>query len=186
MSMRYFKKSGETLEHIEYDAETPHGETQVLIGVEKLLCSVRSFCCMNDCDYELSDAERLKAFELVNDERNKVKLSGEVKTMDGWHDSGFGDFNDYFNIGDKVDQSVIDHFMDILPPRSISSGFLQVGEPYSHEPDEEGRYRPTWTTFLRRDGRWYYAGQCFAGDDVSRITPPTQAERMIGYLKWEA
>ena len=186
MSMRYFKRNGETLEHIECDVVTPRGQTQALIGVEKLLCSARSFCCMNGCNYELSDTERLEALELVNTERNKVKCSGEIKTIDGWHSSGFGDFHDYFNIGDEVDQDVIDHFTDVLPPRSISAGYLQVGEPYSQEIDENGRYRATWATFLRKDGRWYYVGECFSGETNSRVIPPTRAERMIGYLKREA
>lgn len=89
----------------------------------------------------------------------------QVKEQSDWK----GDFNEDFKPGDYVDQEIVDYFRDVLPPRSMGPGYLQVGEPYSHIPDKEGRYRATYNTFKKSaPGVWKYCGHCFAGGTKHR------------------
>lgn len=84
----------------------------------------------------------------------------KVKDQSDWR----GDFNKDFTPGDYVDQEIIDYFRDVLPPRNMWSGYLQVGEPYSHAPGPDGQYRATYNTFVdAAPGIWMYCGHCFAG-----------------------
>lgn len=52
----------------------------------------------------------------------------ELKTIDGWHKSGCGDWDTYCKPGELVDEGVADYFLDILPPRTMKKGYFQVGE----------------------------------------------------------
>lgn len=36
------------------------------------------------------------------------------------------------DIGDIVSEDLVENFMNVLPPRAMSYGDLQMGEPYSH------------------------------------------------------
>ena len=89
----------------------------------------------------------------------------QVKDQSDWK----GDFNTDFQPGDYVDQEIVDYFRDVLPPRSMAPGYLQVGEPYNHTPDQEGRYRATYNTFKKSaPGVWKYCGHCFVGGTEHR------------------
>ena len=86
----------------------------------------------------------------------------QVKDQSDWTD----DFNKNFEPGDYVDQEIVDYFRDVLPPRNMGPGYLQVGEPYSHEPGPDGKYRPTYNTFTHLAADiWRYRGHCFAGQE---------------------
>lgn len=50
-----------------------------------------------------------------------------VKTLDGWK----GGLSDYLDIGDLVDDDLLEHVRGSVPPIE-SKGFLQMGEAYSH------------------------------------------------------
>lgn len=98
----------------------------------------------------------------------------EVKTLQGWHEfaerTGQSNWDDYCKPGDEIDRETYDYFLDILPPRTMSRGYFQVGEPYSHAQDEDGKWKATWSTFCRSehdDGspQYIYLGNCFAGKD---------------------
>lgn len=56
----------------------------------------------------------------------------ELKTIEGWHKSGCNSWDEYCKPGDMVDQGVADYFLGILPPRTMTRNYFQVGEPYSH------------------------------------------------------
>ena len=80
-------------------------------------------------------------------------------------------------IGDYVEQAVVDDAMDCLPPACMTSACAQMGEPYSHREDERtGKWRATYATFKRvtsgRDGIWEYCGHCFCGENVERGKDP--------------
>ena len=82
------------------------------------------------------------------------------------------------NIGDYVEQAVVDNAMSCLPPACMSSRCAQMGEPYSHREDPiTGSWRPTYATFRRvtsgSDGIWMYCGHCFRGENVERGKEPT-------------
>lgn len=56
----------------------------------------------------------------------------ELKTIEGWHKSECNSWDEYCKPGDMVDQGVADYFLDILPPRTMTRDYFQVGEPHSH------------------------------------------------------
>ena len=83
-----------------------------------------------------------------------------VKETTDWTD----DFNKNFQPGDYVDQEIADYQRDVVPPRNYGGGYLQVGEPYSHELGPDGKYRATYNTFVQvAPNIWKYCGHCFAG-----------------------
>lgn len=84
--------------------------------------------------------------------------------QDSW--TGQYDWTDYAKPGDLVDESVIDYFMTVLPPRTIEFGMIQVGEPYSSRKNEDtGRFEDTYLTFAPAasagKGMYRYCGTCF-------------------------
>lgn len=104
---------------------------------------------------------------------SEAKSHEEIKTMEGWEkaadqskDPCQFSWDDYAKPGDLVDEAVYENFLNILPPRSMSGGYLQVGEPYSHRDNPRtGKYQATYMTFTWvREGIWRYCGNCFAGE----------------------
>lgn len=99
-------------------------------------------------------------------------MDTEVKTLYGWSEfydtTGKGSWYDYAEIGDTVSEDVVDNFLNMLPPRSMKYGYVQVGEAYNHVEDENGTVRATYMTFAKLDGVWKYCGNCFAGEIVDR------------------
>ena len=79
-------------------------------------------------------------------------------------------------IGDYVEQAVVDDAMNCLPPACMSAACSQMGEPYSHREDPEtGKWRATYATFKRcldAPGVWEYCGHCFQGETVERGKDP--------------
>lgn len=90
-----------------------------------------------------------------------------MKTYKEWMKSDKR-FDEYIQPGDEVDEAIVDYFMNVLPPRSMSYGYLQAGEPIAHIRDENGRCRVIYTTFAKEAGKWYYKGCCFAGEVEDR------------------
>ncbi len=97
-----------------------------------------------------------------------------IKTMDGWTkaaDASEDPYNfswdKYAKPGDLVDEGVYENFLNILPPRSMGYGYLQMGEPYSSRMNPKtGRYESTYLTFCKVEkGIYRYCGHCFAGQE---------------------
>ena len=60
------------------------------------------------------------------------------------------DWDAYAKPGDLVDEGVYENFLDALPPRSLSFGYLQMGEPHSSRLNPKtGKYEMTYLTFVR-------------------------------------
>lgn len=99
-------------------------------------------------------------------------MSTEIKTLDGWCEfsdcTGKESIYDYLCVGDIVSEDIVDNFKDMLPPRVMSQGYLQVGEPYNHIYDVDRRLRPTYMTFAECGGQWRYYGNCFAWETIDR------------------
>lgn len=79
-----------------------------------------------------------------------------MKTYKEWEKSKAETIYEYLNIGDKVDEEIIDYFRDIVPPVTINSFTLQVGEPSDHI-----NGKATFMTFMKVNGEWIYKGDCF-------------------------
>lgn len=78
---------------------------------------------------------------------------------------------DALEIGDLVENEVVDDLMDCLPPICMRSDCSQVGEASSSRIDENGKYRSTYCTFKQIDsGIWEYCGDCFKGENAQHGT----------------
>lgn len=86
-------------------------------------------------------------------------------TMEMWEAAG--DFSEIAKAGDEVERAIVDVFLNSVPPYVHRADYIQCGEAYSHELDERtGRYKATYPTFEREDGRWYFRGYCFLGESI--------------------
>ena len=89
-------------------------------------------------------------------------------------------------VGDYVEQAVVDDAMDCLPPACMRGDCSQMGEPYDHREDPvTGRWRATYATFKRVAGKWphsiwEYCGHCFCGENVERGTAPAHIHPSAG------
>lgn len=127
--------------------------------------------CYGYADYERELTEQeIEEHGLIQHSED-VRLC-EYKPLKGWHEfserTGKHNYYDYAKPGDRVDEETYNYFLNILPPATMKQGYFQVGEPYSHEIDENGRCRATWATFIQEGDTYYYLGHCFAGETVHR------------------
>ena len=99
-------------------------------------------------------------------------MNTEIRTLNGWNEfaeqTGKYSWYDYVRVGDIVDETIVDHFMNVMPPRAMSSNYLQVGEAFSHRYDIDRRLKATYMTFAKGDGVWRYYGHCFAYETINR------------------
>lgn len=98
----------------------------------------------------------------MNEEKQR-----EIKTLKDWEESG-KNWDDFCKPGDLVAEDVYWHFLNVLPPRNMGAGYLQMGEPYDYRPNPKtGKYASTYMTFVRTDDNtWKYCGNCFTGEAV--------------------
>ena len=132
--------------------ETPDGE---------LTNGKRCYGLVN-YDRELS-AEEIATYELVPD--GEIRLR-EYKPFGEW--LGDCSYYDYAKPGDIVDSKTYDYFLGILPPLDMKRGYFQVGEPHSTAQAEDGSWKKTWPTFIKKGEKYYYLGNCFAGERKHR------------------
>lgn len=86
----------------------------------------------------------------------------KVITYADWEAAG--DFSKAAKPGDFVTEDIVEEFLNCVPPASHRAGYIQCGEPYSHQLDPEtGRWQGTYSTFLKADEHWIYCGNCFIG-----------------------
>lgn len=84
----------------------------------------------------------------------------KVKRYQDWQD----DLGTFLQIGDLVDQEFVNYFIDVLPPACMNGKCVQIGEPYSHREDKNGKWRATFPTLKKTPEGWRYAGHCFRGE----------------------
>ena len=121
--------------------------------------------CETDLEYK-KELERYCEFYEIETPPFEVKVFDE-ETFD----------YDKARVGDLVEQRVVDHAMNALPPVSMSSECAQPGGAWSMREDPEtGKLRDTYVTFKRitsgENGLWKFCGDCFAGEHVIRGKEP--------------
>lgn len=98
---------------------------------------------------------------------------------------------DKANVGDYVEQEVVDDMLDALPPACMRSSCSQLGEPHSDRQDPDtGKWRATYPTFKKVCGTWNkgdeiweYCGNCFRGENVERGKDPVYVQEAMDYAK---
>lgn len=183
----YYRGSQSSRETVTYDIfRGSHYITTCVVDVQLLLCGVKAFPCGNGDDVKLTAQQRLEILETVQAERKRITDSYPVKTYEGWQASGLPSFEDYCFPGDKVDDDMVQHFVDSVPPVLMLSFCTQGGEPYSSEVDERGASRPTYTTFHDLGGGyWQFDGYCFYKENANRYTRKSRLEERIDEARRE-
>ena len=75
---------------------------------------------------------------------------------------------------------MVEYYVNSVPPVLMLSFCMQAGEPFSHERDERGAYRPTYTTFHDLGGdRWLFDGYCFYKENTNRYIRKSRLEECI-------
>lgn len=132
---KYYRASLESAETIEIPLTGRHGEyiTTCVIYASLLTAGVKAFPCGNGDDVKLTASQHLSVLEYLKGQREALRGTG-LKTLAGWHRTGLN-IEDYLLPGDAVDDDMVDHFRNILPPLCDRHSLMQVSEPYSSEKD---------------------------------------------------
>ena len=89
-----------------------------------------------------------------------------IVTLEKWHSWGP---DDSFSVGDYAVDEIVCDLRNCLPPAWDTRELFQLGEPYSHvEAPETGKFRPTFSTFVRDGKYWRCCGHCFLGETQHR------------------
>lgn len=84
-----------------------------------------------------------------------------VKTYENWQSNQ--SLSEYLKVGDYVDDMIVEHFVNVLPPATLNGSMIQIGSAHSHIGG-----RATFPTLVKVDGYWRYAGNCFRGENINR------------------
>lgn len=75
---------------------------------------------------------------------------------------------DTLEVGDLVEQEIVDDIINCIMPACMRSDCTQLGEPLSHKKDTNGNYKVTYATFKQVvNGIWEYCGDCFKGENMA-------------------
>lgn len=74
---------------------------------------------------------------------------------------------DALEVGDLVEQEIVDDIINCIMPACMRSDCVQLGEPSSHKEDTNGNYKATYATFKRiTNDIWEYCGDCFKSENT--------------------
>lgn len=94
-----------------------------------------------------------------------ILVEDKIKSIKGWYESNVETLEDYLHIGDVVDQTMVDYFVESNP--IICNGeIVQLGGACSG--DIKGRN--TYLTIARDVpfGEWLYKGACLRGEKINK------------------
>lgn len=149
---------------------------------DHLLSGAKYFKDQNGVNTELTPSQIYAILLCITLEQNKLKYNKKPKTYIEWSCSG-ASLENYADLGDEVDEAIVDNFLEMLPPACHTTHLMQMGEPNEHLPDENGKFRPTYLTFEQVGGKWYFRGYCFHGEMQNRHSFPTLFETLAKLLK---
>lgn len=116
-------------------------------------------------DLELDNPLLIKVFNLFEKAIHNIFNIKKIKTYKELK----GDITEFLNINDIVDNEIIEHFRNVLPPKTDTSYMLQCGDAYDHILDDKtNKYKGVYITFNKENGNWIYKGVCFIGDNINR------------------
>lgn len=68
-----------------------------------------------------------------------------------------GNFSEDFKVGDRVDEEIINYFLWLFPPVTITKKIIQTSEIFGHDEKDGNIYM----TFEHDGISWIYKGLCF-------------------------
>lgn len=163
--------------------QNSNGKRTVTIDAEALESGRKDAADENGA-VTLTAAERLRALSVLRNGRREIREKEDVRTLEGWEQSGIPNFGDYVLPGDYVDDKMVNYFLDILPPASTSAGYLQAGEALAYVPDEKGTFRSCFTTFVMEyHNKWRYCGACHLNQIKNLLPIPDLYERFMEIIR---
>jgi len=172
INYNYIRGTKDGTESVEFEIRTSSGNyiTTCVVHVNRLLNGLKTHPCGDGEDFTLDEKTKKMVLKTLHEGRSGIKYSGLIKTLESWNGSGLNLY-DYLAVGDKVDEALVDEQRDCVPPNRMGRGYLQVGEPFRHKPDDSGVYRPTYATFINKNGSdsWVFAGYCFSDEEINRV-----------------
>lgn len=183
---RYIKGSKTTGELIELINDK---QPVCFINVQLLLSGVKTFVGKENEDVSLSEEQRLAALKALKDGRRRITDSYAIKTLDGWHESGLPNFEDFCFPGDVVDSALVSELINCVPPLLMRFSCTQAGEPFSQVKTKSGIYKDTYPTFHKvGQNKWIFDGYCFYEENENRVVWKSRAdqilERIEKYGRW--
>lgn len=158
-------------------------EKQITIKAEHLLSGCLFFKDQNGYQTKLTPSQVHAAMQKYIYTQLQQRNNTSHKTYEGLTNSGALTLDDYVNIGDTVDEEIVDDYLCLIPPASFTQSYLQVGEMHSMHPDENGKYKPVFMTFQQEDGKWFYKGYCFKGKNTNQLNFKTFYEKYCELLR---
>ena len=166
------RTGAEAVEFVIFNEDRTYHTTAV-VNAYLLTIGVVVHPCGNGEDVHLTMKQAADILKVIQEARNAIKYSGKPKSLQGWHDSGLGDLDEYLAYGDEVDEELAHEQMNVVPPHYRSMGIIQVGEPYTDVKSKNGRYRPVFGTFLLKGKGdrtyWEWIGYCFSKETTNMI-----------------
>ena len=89
-----------------------------------------------------------------------------MKTIVEWKASGLS-LERFLKVGDRVDETIRNYFIEVIPPASMTNDCIQMGEPY--DSDEKGR--DTYLTLHFKPEGWIYVGDKYKNRTISTREP---------------
>ena len=71
----------------------------------------------------------------------------QMKTYQDWNTAST--LTSYLNPEDEIDQEMVNYFCKKLPPQTMTSTVIQIGEPYNHYMDKSRKWHPVFPTIKR-------------------------------------
>lgn len=176
LAFHYLKGTENAPETIELDLADKRGRPLICrINCDYLVHYGSVFPCSDGTRCWLDQAVHIDVLHFLKAERTKLLEGETIKSLKGWQESGLPNFEDYCFPGDRVAEDLVDHFINMLPPVSLSSACAQPGKEVACI---EGK--PTYTTFHRiSDQEWIYDGNCFQGETVCQGDIKPRLDRLI-------
>ena len=75
-----------------------------------------------------------------------------MKTFRNWTATAMS-LTSFLKPGDEVDQEMADYFINAVPPKTMTTDLIQLGEPHDHFRDQDRKYRPVFATHVEAAGR---------------------------------
>jgi hypothetical protein len=92
----------------------------------------------------------------------KTKGEDNMKTYKDWK----GSLHKYLDIFDLVDEEMVNHFTNVLPPATFRRDLIQLGEPFDHINGQA-----VYPTLMKTAEGWRYAGNCYLGTKKREVVP---------------
>ena len=129
---------------------------------------------------DAKEGEPLRINESVDDENFGEK---PFYTMDDWRVDG----SLKPEVGDYVEDEVVEELANSVPPTTYSRGIFQPGEAYDMSED----YTDLYMTFVREERGWKYVGLCPKGStkqlpriDYSQFNESVDKSNLLSELDW--